>query len=157
MADGIQAAARDWVELYDDDDDGARELPQNVTEWVQPYMDGVPQPKGQEEKCALGRAHATTVWDHLQREVQTHLERKYNKKGEWRERPAWVLLKRMPTTAAHKASTQTNPKQTRVPAQSDPVRTQAAPGAHADEPRADPGARSVRPGKASRDLVGGFC
>lgn len=46
----------------------------------------------------MGRAHATTVWDHLQRSVQEQLSNK--DKNNWKAHPAWAALKGIPGTSS---------------------------------------------------------
>lgn len=47
---------------------------EGLVEWMQPYLERTPIPAGSEQACQQGRWHATTMWDHLQREVQQKLQ-----------------------------------------------------------------------------------
>lgn len=49
LGDGARLAAVDWVKRYDCEvgEEGCdADLPADVTQWMQPYLDRVPQPKG---------------------------------------------------------------------------------------------------------------
>ena len=59
---------------------------------------------GKAAQAKLGREHTTTVWDHLQRNVQEQLQAA--DKDSWKKHPAWLALKKLSSTSTYRAATQ---------------------------------------------------
>lgn len=71
----------------------------------QPYLNAIPMPVGVEAVCFKACTHYPTLFDHFQRELRDVLQNLQSKSlvPTWSQTQSWKLLKKLATSAQHKA------------------------------------------------------
>ncbi|KAL1823934.1 hypothetical protein ACET3Z_010712 [Daucus carota] len=109
VSQGMKAMASDFAtaEIQGEFSEVQQKMGPGLTFVIQsqPYLNAIPMPVGVEAVCFKACTHYPTLFDHFQRELRDVLQDLESKSlvASWTQTQSWKLLKKLATSAQHKA------------------------------------------------------
>ncbi|KAL8148555.1 hypothetical protein AgCh_005790 [Apium graveolens] len=109
ISQGMKAMASDFAnaEIQGEFSEVEQKMGPGLTFVIQsqPYLNAIPMPVGVEAVCLKACTHYPTLFDHFQRELRDALQKLQSDSlvPSWSQTQSWKLLKKLATSAQHKA------------------------------------------------------